>query len=160
MRYVGHAGFPDADALRQRIQTWQLAYYARGGDDGFWAVIEKASGAFLGWFHLRPALDYRFATEAGYEPGDFDLGYRFRRAAWGKGYATEGAQALVQRAFARPEVRRVVATALVSNAASIRVMEKTGLRRMHEFTLLGFEQPAVKYGLSKDDYLTEGPPTR
>jgi hypothetical protein len=45
---------------------------------GFWAAIEKASGDFLGWFHFRSA--------PGSAPDEPELGYRLRKAAWGKGY--------------------------------------------------------------------------
>ena len=66
-----------------------LPYYAKGPDFGFWVAEERATRQFVGWFHLRPALDYRFAREAGFVEGEFDTGYRLVRAAWGKGYATE-----------------------------------------------------------------------
>src|SRR5262249_12858439 len=95
-RYVG-GEVPDVEAYRRMITQRFAAGYAEGW--GFWAAQEKASGEFLGWFHLRPAREYRYANEAGYRPGDIDLGYRLRRAAWGRGYATEGALALVAYAF-------------------------------------------------------------
>ena len=94
------------------------------------------------------------AWEAHFTPA-VEVGWRLGSQYWDKGYATEGARGLIQRAFARPEVRRVVATALIDNRASIRVMEKAGLKRLREFALLGFEQPAVKYGLSRDEYPSE-----
>src|SRR5262249_31701097 len=108
-------------AYRQHIRTTHFGHHAQGKGHGLWAGIEKASGDFIGWFHLRPALDYKFAAEAGYRAGDLDLGYRLRQAAWGKGYATEAAQALVRRAFAELGAERVVATALAANTASTRV---------------------------------------
>ena len=114
--------------------------------------MEKAGGAFLGWFILRHGLDCRFAAEAGFRSGDVELGYRLRKAVWGKGYATEGSLALVDRAFKDPAVSSVVATALNGNVASIRVMEKAGLRRVGEFPLPGYDQPSVKYALNRDEY--------
>src|SRR5262249_6778358 len=140
------------EAYRRHIRKSYLSYYARYPGYGYWAVIEKASGEFIGWFHLRPALDYRFAAEAGHRAGDVDLGYRFRESAWGKGYATEGSAALIHKAFGALDARRVVSTALVGNVASWRVMEKVGLKRVGEFTLPGFDQRAVKYSLGKDEF--------
>ncbi len=55
-----------------------LGYYERFEDYGFWAAIEQTSGAFLGWFHFRPL--------PGAAPGEVELGYRLRQAAWGQGY--------------------------------------------------------------------------
>src|SRR5258708_1049775 len=111
MRYVGPYQLPDVEAYRRHIATKFLPYYSQGEGFGFWAAVEKVGGAFLGWFVLRPALDYRFAAEAGYRPGDVDLGYRLRKAAWGRGYATEGSRALVRKAFTELRAESVVATA-------------------------------------------------
>jgi RimJ/RimL family protein N-acetyltransferase len=152
LRFIGAPQLPDVDAYRQRIRERFLPYYANGRGWGLWPAVEKATGDFLGWFCLRPALDYLFAAEAGLQEGELELGYRFRRAAWGKGYATEGARALVRKAFADPAVRGVVACALVGNVASTRVMEKAGLRRVREFALPGYDQAGVVYVLPRAEY--------
>ncbi|MGW2149424.1 GNAT family N-acetyltransferase [Nonomuraea bangladeshensis] len=82
---------------RERILGETLPRFVRGG---FLAAVEKASGGFIGWFHLRP-------PEGG--PADeLELGYRLHRAAWGKGYATEGSLALIDRAFDELGARRGV----------------------------------------------------
>ena len=70
-----------------------LRYYERYEGYGFWAVEERATGDFIGWFHLRP--------EPGTPEDEPELGYRFVKSAWGKGYATEGSRALIDRAFRR-----------------------------------------------------------
>jgi RimJ/RimL family protein N-acetyltransferase len=81
-------------AAREEIETDILPAfldYRRFDGFGFWAAIEKSTGEFLGWLHLRPpeggALD---------EP---ELGYRLRKSSWGKGYATEASRALIRKAF-------------------------------------------------------------
>ncbi len=152
MRYIGPYRLADREAYRQRIRTSYFGYYATYQGFGFWAAMEKASGEFIGWFTLRPALDYRFAAEAGFGADDVELGYRLRKSAWGKGYATEGARALVQKAFADSGVTCVVSSALVGNVASTRVMEKAGLKRAGTFAISGFDQPAVKYALDRDQF--------
>jgi [ribosomal protein S5]-alanine N-acetyltransferase len=152
MRYIRAPQLPDVDAYRRRIRERFLRYYAAGRGWGLWPAVEKATGEFLGWFCLRPALDYLFAAEAGLQEGELELGYRLRRAAWGKGYATEGSRALVRKAFADPTVSGVVACALVGNVASTRVMQKAGLRREREFELPGYDQAGVKYVLSRAEY--------
>jgi RimJ/RimL family protein N-acetyltransferase len=58
-----------------------------------------------------------------------EIGYALARSAWGQGYATEAARAVVACGLAQPDVRRVWAVCDVENEASARVLEKTGMTR-------------------------------
>jgi RimJ/RimL family protein N-acetyltransferase len=58
----------------------------------------------------------------------FDLGYMLGTADWGKGYATEISRALTEAAFLQLRAERVISTVDVSNNASMRVLEKIGMR--------------------------------
>ena len=117
----------------------------RGGEPGVWTAVESATQAFVGWFSLRPR-DGEVA----------ELGYRLRREAWGRGFGSEGARALVREGFAEMYVDRIVATAMAVNHASRRVMEKAGLtygRTVHvdwEDPLPGSELGDVEYALTRD----------
>jgi RimJ/RimL family protein N-acetyltransferase len=102
-----------------------LAYYDRYAGFGFWAAVDRATGGFLGWFHLRPA--------PGDAPDEVELGYRLRRAAWGRGYATEGSRALIAKAFTELGVRRVHAETMTVHHASRAVMERAGLRHARTY---------------------------
>jgi len=147
MRYVT-GGIPTS---REEIETdflpAFLAYYDRYDGYGFWAVIEKATGEFLGWFHFRPRPDAA--------PGEVELGYRLRKSAWGKGYATEGSRALIRKGFTDLGVQRVTAEAMAVNVASRRVMEKAGLRLVRTFhqpwpyPMDGDQYGDVEYALDK-----------
>jgi len=127
-----------------------LDYYERFAGYGFWAAIEKSTGRFVGWFHLRP--------EADAPPGEVELGYRLRRAAWGKGYASEGSRALIEKAFSEPGVQRVVASTMVVNIASRCVMENAGLRFVRHFhqpwpdPIEGEEEGDVEYALLRSEW--------
>lgn len=57
------------------------------------------------------------------------FGYHLARSEWGRGFATEAAQAIVQWALDQPEVYRVWTVCDVENHASARVLEKVGLVR-------------------------------
>lgn len=80
---------------------------------------------------------------------------------WSKGYATEGSRALVRKGFSELGVQRVIATALAENAASIRVMEKAGLKLEKRFTYqnTGLEavdgREAGKYALDRNSFRSE-----
>lgn len=149
MRYIGPFTLPDVAAYRERIRSVWLPQYTHPGR-GCLATFEKATGAFVGWFFVRPAPDYKFAKEAGWtRASDLELGYRLRRAAWGRGLATEASAALVGRALADPDVTAVVAAALVTNRASWRVMEKIGMARVREFAIPGFDDRCVMYAVCR-----------
>jgi RimJ/RimL family protein N-acetyltransferase len=80
MRYI-NGGVPTSrDDIESEFLPAFLSYYQRYRGYGFWAVIEKSTGAFLGWFHFRPGREAA--------PGEVELGYRLRKSAWGHGYAT------------------------------------------------------------------------
>jgi RimJ/RimL family protein N-acetyltransferase len=106
---------------------------------GWWGTC-WTPGAFLGWIGFDPAEDGRPDDEV-------ELGYRLRRAAWGKGYATEGSRALIGKAFDELGVRRVFAQTMAVNLASRRVMEKSGLRFVRTFHLTWVDTiPGTEYG--------------
>ena len=127
-----------------------LAYYARGDAYGFWAVVEKASAEFLGWVHFRPQ-----PHDAADDP---ELGYRLKKSAWGKGFATEAAQAMIDRGFGDFDVQRVHAETMVVHAASRRVMEKCGMRLVRTFhaewpdKIPGDEQGDVEYAITRAEW--------
>lgn len=129
-----------------------LAFYEKYVGYGYWVAIEQATGGFLGWFHFRPARD---------DPDEIELGYRLCQSAWGRGFATEGSRALIRKGFAELGTARVSATALAGNRASIRVMEKAGLRHERDYTYTFTDSktgqvtgyPAVKYALNRRDFV-------
>src|SRR5256885_618372 len=124
MRYLtGGKPTPRTEIANERLPRI-LRQYQQGGA-GRWAAIERSTGEFLGWFALDP----------GEREGEVELGYRLRRSAWGKGYATEGSRALVRMAFTDLKVDRVFAHTMAVNAGSRRVMEKAGLRYVRTFHL-------------------------
>ena len=117
--------------------------------------VEKSTDRFVGWFHLRPAV--------GAPPREVELGYRLRRSAWGKGYATEGSRALIDKGFAELGVQRVVASTMVVNAASRRVMENAGLKFVRRFHqpwpdyIEGEEEGDVEYALLRSEWERSSP---
>ncbi|MEU5235651.1 GNAT family N-acetyltransferase [Streptomyces lydicus] len=117
---------------------------------GVWAAEVADGGGFIGWFALRPTGPGR--------PGEAELGYRLRRAAWGRGYATEGARAVLAYGFAELGVRRVTATTMTVNRGSRRVLEKAGLRYVRTFfeewpdPIEGAEHGDVDYALSREEW--------
>lgn len=125
MRFLNGGTFTPREIIVETLLPRFLAASERSARFGYWAAIEKATGAFLGWFSLRPHGEC--------DPNEIELGYRLRRAAWGKGYGTEGARAVIEMGFAALGVGRVVATTYEDNFGSRRVMEKAGMALTRRF---------------------------
>jgi RimJ/RimL family protein N-acetyltransferase len=148
-RYIDNGAEVDRDELAEMLDWW-LGYYDRFAGYGFWAAIDKTTGSFLGWFHLRPG--------EGAGPQEPELGYRLRQDAWGQGYATEGSKALIDKAFTELGAERVYASTMVVNVASRRVMEKAGLRYVRTFhadwpvRIPGDEHGDVEYAIDRDEW--------
>jgi len=124
------------DVIEREILPRFLRFYKRHDGFGAWAVIEKATGDFLGWFSFRP-------PEGSSSPDEVELGYRLRQSAWGKGYGTEGARALIRKGFTELGVQRVCARTYQDNLASRRVMEKVGLRLVRTYRMTPDELAAL-----------------
>jgi RimJ/RimL family protein N-acetyltransferase len=150
MRYITGGRPTPREQVRDEVLPAFLAYYERFAGYGFWAAVEKATGQFLGWFHLRPP--------EGANPDEPELGYRLLRSAWGKGYATEGSRALIRKAFTELGARRVYAETMAVNRGSWRVMEKAGMRLVRTFRqpwpdrIEGDEHGDVEYALTRAEW--------
>ncbi len=128
-----------SDALVARID----AAFERQGGWGLWALEERSTGAFLGFTGL---AEVSFA--AGFAPAT-EIGWRLRRDAWGHGYATEAARAVVAFAFAPTAdaqglgMRQLVSFTTRSNERSRAVMHRLGMR--HDLAD-DFDHPALPDG--------------
>jgi RimJ/RimL family protein N-acetyltransferase len=107
---------PDLDETVGKFEHW-LAHWAEYGF-GYLAVIERETGEFLGIGGVQ-VRDF-----AGEEV--LNLYYRFQPSAWGKGYASEMAAAVVDWAEREVPKRPVVISVALSNEPSLRVVERLG----------------------------------
>jgi len=163
MRFLNGGAPTPREAIEREILPCFLRCSERFPGFGVWAAVEKETGEFLGWFSFRPVDE---AT-----PTEVELGYRLRREAWGRGYATEGARALIRKGFTELGVERVIASTFEANVASRRVMEKAGLRLVRTFRFTpadlageGTYHPAgdlfdgedVEYALDRTDWERAG----
>jgi RimJ/RimL family protein N-acetyltransferase len=82
-----------------------------------WRASRCDTGAFVGWFSLK---------YAGRSP-DIEVGYRLVPQAWGQGFATEGARALVDYGFDDLDLDRIIGVTHPGNRASQRVLMKAGM---------------------------------
>ena len=112
------------------------------------AIVRKSDNQLIG------ACDLTIERE-----DDGDLGYILAREAWGYGYASEVAKALVLAGFNELKLQRIYAICDVNNQASIRVLEKAGLKR--EALLENYKEAKGRwwnvyfYALSRADWLLQ-----
>ncbi len=116
MRFVGDGRVVSRERHAQ-IMRRVLGYPRHYADLGFWYTTRRDTGAFVGWF----ALKY-----AGKSP-DIEVGYVLAPEAWGQGYATEGASALVQFGFEDLDLDHIIGVTYPKNFASQQVLQKAGL---------------------------------
>nr|WP_281368203.1 GNAT family N-acetyltransferase [Simiduia aestuariiviva] len=91
---------------------------------GIWKVLLSEDQQFIGWILVRP-MGF-FSETPDWE--NLELGWRFKRETWGKGYATEAAAAIAAAFSTKADVATLSAIAVPENTASIAVMEKLGMR--------------------------------
>jgi len=114
VRYTGDVAFVGPSEAAAIIASLRRQFTER--QLGRLVVINRADGERLGWCGLKWHED---------EKG-VDLGFRFFRAQWGKGYATEAGAACLRWLTDTTDIRDVFAHAMPENIGSVRVLEKLG----------------------------------
>jgi len=106
---------------RQGVEAWIAKNIQRYRENGhsLWAMVLKASGELIG--------DCGCALQEVEGRNEIEVGYHVRRDLWGRGYATEAAQACVEYAFAKLGAKRVISMIRPENLQSRRVAKKNGL---------------------------------
>jgi ribosomal-protein-alanine N-acetyltransferase len=130
--YVGRKPVTTIAECRAVIENIRGQYQKHG--IGRWAVVLKSTHEFIGWAGLK------LVTEpVNNHTGYYDLGYRFMRKHWGKGYASEVAGASVKYGFGVLGLKKINAYAHSENLASRKVLEKTDLQFIELFQEAGEE---------------------
>lgn len=117
LRYIGDRGVRTIEDARAYIAKGPIDSYDRHGF-GLFLVSRKEDGAPIGMCGLlrRDALP------------DVDVGFAFRPAFWGQGYAFESAAAVLSYGREVLGLGRIVAITSPENEGSIRVLTKLGMR--------------------------------
>ena len=136
MRFTGDPPFASIDEARSFLENYN-AYKKTGM--GRWAVELKLTGEFVGWCGLKQHEDY------------VDLGFRFFKKEWGKGFATEAGQACIDFGFNFLYIEEIIGRAAQQNLASIRVLEKLGMQYWKSDTCKGIEN-SVYYGITNAQF--------
>ncbi len=117
MRFIGDGSTSTRDDAKLAIGRVLRRYIEHPGQ-GAWHVSRRDDGRFVGWVSLK------FAGES----PDVEVGYRLVADAWGSGFATELARAMLERGFDGLALERIIGVTHPDNQASQRVLTKIGMR--------------------------------
>jgi RimJ/RimL family protein N-acetyltransferase len=110
---------------------------------GFWAVEKKDKGQFIGFTGLHvPTAKLPFSPCV-------EIGWRLAKEFWGKGYATEAANAALNLAFEQLKISEVYSFASVGNLKSIALMERLQMVNTHK----NFDHPSIPKGHSLKEHV-------
>lgn len=128
MAELGGVRSPEAiDALVDK----RIADQARHGFS-YWAAELRETGALIGTCGIRIAGNYPGTPVEGMH----EMGWRIAEAYWGRGYATEAAQATLDWAWAHLPVETIAAWTTAGNRKSWAVMERLGMVRAPELDFI------------------------
>ena len=124
LKYTGDIPFESIEQAKQFLKNYD---HYKKYNFGRWAVIDKKTKDFIGWCGLKytPELD------------EHDIGFRFFKKYWNKGYATESAKACLNLGFNKYYLAEIVGRAMTENIGSIKVLEKIGMTYFKEFNFDG-----------------------
>lgn len=122
LQYVHEASLENVEQAKEVLINIILPQYK--DKLGRWAIHTKSNNEFIGWCGLKRLPETK----------DIDLGYRFKPAYWGMGYATEAAQHCLSYGLNELNLKEIFGKAHVDNIASQNVLKKIGMQYLGEIT--------------------------
>lgn len=135
IKHTGNSAFLSMDEANDFIKNY--SEYERNGY-GRWAVCLKKTNEFLGWCGLKFDI----------KENETDLGYRFYKKHWGKGFATESANACIKYSFEVLKLKRIIGRSYSANKASIKVLKNCEFKFEKEFVY--DNEQSVFYAIEND----------
>lgn len=138
LRYFPNPQPPPLERVERNLLLQQAHWEQHGY--GNWAVLAPGQQEMIGWAGLQ------FLPET----GETEVGFLLDRPFWGRGYATEAAQASLKFGFEKFYFPEVIALVHPENLASQRVIAKCGMAYVDRKVYFGIE--LLRYRLSLDAY--------
>lgn len=117
LRFTGDDSLLDIGQAREILRAYPIADYRKYGF-GRWACVLKSTGEHIGYAGLKYIEAFN----------EVEIGFRLMRSHWGLGFATEAAIAAVRFGFDNLRLKTIIGLVVPENIASVRVLEKAGLR--------------------------------
>lgn len=141
--YIENNPVKSMDEIRHAIAFLKKQYAENG--IARWAVVDKVSSECVGWCGLK-----YFREPLNNHINFYELGYRFKKKHWGKGYATEAASAVVEYGFKHLAVDMIYAITHPDNVNSKHVLSKLGFHYVEQFDYDG--DPTDWFELKRADW--------
>lgn len=125
-------------SLPRRFKHWRERGFGQLG------VFEKENENLLGYCGLQPFDN----------TPEIEIYYGFFEAAWGKGYATEAARAMLRFGFENTNLDKISAGTHPDNVASQKVLQKIGLEK-HEGLRRFYNIDSVYFSVFRADYKSD-----
>ena len=123
MKYITKGVPSTVQDIENRMLPRMAKYLNPEKGWGLWEVCETSSKLYLGWVLVRPM--HFFSENPEFD--NWELGWRFKQASWGRGCATEAANHIMHVLADKHQVKSFSAIAVKENVASIQVMKKLGM---------------------------------
>jgi [ribosomal protein S5]-alanine N-acetyltransferase len=115
-----------ADSIEKQISVlrrWVEKPIQPDDGTGLWAIVTKSIGEIIGTVILLQLLQHeQFVTQ------NYEIGWHLKRSAWGKGYATEAAKAILNYGFNKLNLSAIYAVVDPENTASIHVTQRLSMK--------------------------------
>ncbi len=153
VKYVG-------DLMTEEMVCTEMSNTVKRGGDGWigiWCVSDRETGEKLGSSFLLPMpveeddIDYNLVVPGKVPDGDIEIGYCFKRSAWGKGYATEACSRLVRFAFEESPLDEIVASFYEEHEATKNVLRKAGFTDRGRMWCYGEDSPS--YRITRQEWI-------
>lgn len=141
--YIEQKPVSTTDEIVRVIDMLKIQYQEFG--TGRWAVVDKLTNECVGWSGLK-----YFNTPLNGHIHFYELGYRFKRRHWGKGYATESSAAVLDFGFQKLNAVEIFAITDPANFNSRKVLKKLGFDYIETFDYEG--DPTDWFRISRDSW--------
>ncbi|MFY0673310.1 MAG: GNAT family N-acetyltransferase [Bacteroidia bacterium] len=141
-KFLGKQPVKNVEELKTYINGVLNQYESNG--IGRFNTFLKDTNEYVGWVGLKVEKHIRDFEY-------YDLGYRFARKHWGKGYATEGSKIWLAYGFKTMQWQTINAAAEVAHIKSNHVLQKIGMRNTEQFEFEG--ELCNWYEMNKNEFL-------
>jgi len=128
--YIQNNPVKSIDEIKKVIEMLKIQYKENG--IARWAVVDKLTNECVGWAGLK-----YFNHPLNNHNNFYELGYRFKKKHWGKGFATESSSAILDFGFKNLNVEKIFAITDPKNENSKKVLNKLGFNFQETFDYEG-----------------------